>query len=259
MSRDSGIDGDSPSEDDAVAAFERLGLTSYEAKVFIALHRLGSGTARDVADVVDVPRSQVYSVAEDLEDRGLLEVQRSTPIRYRPVGVEEARELLRNRFEAEQDRAFTYVETVQREGDLEETREDIWTIRGRDRVSSRVVELLADADGWILYGARLPELLTDEIHETIADRAADGVDVMGLSRDESVRERLNGIEGVRAFEPEYPTGDDDRSGRIAVADDDTILLSVIDDDGTETAIWSADTLFASVLIQLVTAGSQFSE
>ena len=95
----------SSNKTDAVDAFEDLGLTSYEAKVFIALHRLGLGTARDVADTTDVPRSQVYSVAESLESRGLLEVQQSNPIRYRPVSVDEARETLRDRFEREQDRA----------------------------------------------------------------------------------------------------------------------------------------------------------
>jgi len=102
-------------QNEAVDAFEQLGLTSYEAKVFIALHRLGAGTARDVAEITDVPRSQVYSVAESLENRGLLEVQQSNPIRYRPVSVDEARDTLRTQFERERDRAFEYVETVKNE------------------------------------------------------------------------------------------------------------------------------------------------
>ncbi|ELY52034.1 TrmB family transcriptional regulator [Natronolimnohabitans innermongolicus] len=240
-------------ESEAVDAFERLGLTSYEAKVFIALHRLGSGTARDVANVTDVPRSQVYSVAESLEDRGLLEVQQSSPIRYRPVSLDEAQETLRNRFEREQERAFDYVDSVKEEPTTEETQEDIWTVRSRERIDNRVVDLLSQADDRIIFGTRLPEFVTDAIEETIRERAAAGVGVLIISRTEAVRESFEDIDGVVTQTPPARHKDDDRSGRIAVVDDDSLLLSVVDNDGSETAIWSSGSLFADVLIQLLEA------
>ncbi|WIV67206.1 TrmB family transcriptional regulator [Natrialbaceae archaeon AArc-T1-2] len=245
-------------ESDAIEAFERLGLTSYEAKVFIALQQLGSGSAREIADVADVPRSQVYSVAESLEGRGLLEVQQSNPIRYRPVSVDEARETLRDRFENEQERAFEYVETVREETAGEEAQEDIWTIRDRDRVDDRVVDVLSRADDRIVFGTRLPELVTDEIERTLEERAAAGVEVTTISRSATVRDRFESLEDVRAYSPprHRTENGDDRSGRIALVDDDTVLLSVVDDDGSETAIWSASSLFASVLIQLIEASTE---
>ncbi|APW98021.1 TrmB family transcriptional regulator [Halobiforma lacisalsi AJ5] len=240
-------------ENGAIDAFERLGLTSYEAKVFIALHRLGSGTARDVARVADVPRSQVYSVAESLEARGLVETQQSSPIRYRPVSLEEAEETLRNRFEQERERAFEYVDEVKRESSGEETREDIWTVRGRDRIDDRVVDLISDAEERIVFGTRLPELFTDRIERALEERSSTGTVAIGLSRDDRVRERLEALEGVTVETPATFPETDRRSGRIAIADDG-ILLSVVDDDGSETAIWSSGSLFASVLIQLIETG-----
>ncbi|SFS79597.1 TrmB family transcriptional regulator [Halostagnicola kamekurae] len=253
---------DAPDTDDegsAVEAFERLGLTGYEAKVFIALHRLGSGTARDVAEITDVPRSQVYSVAENLERRGLLEVNHASPIRYRPVRVEEARETLRSRFEREQDRALEYVERVQAETPTEETTEEIWTVRGRGRVDDRVVDLLSNADERIVFAVRLPALFDSEIGRVLEDRAADGVSVTAISTAPSVRDRLADCENVRVHEPCEPRTEDERSGRIAVVDDDSVLLSVVDDDGSETAIWSVESLFASVLIQLIEANEDTLE
>jgi HTH-type transcriptional regulator, sugar sensing transcriptional regulator len=242
-------------ESEAIDAFERLGLTSYEAKVFIALQRLGSGTARDVASVADVPRSQVYSVAESLEERGLLEVQQSSPIRYRPVSIDEAEETLRDRFEQERERAFEFVDSVKQESTTEETQEDIWTVRSRDRVDDRVVDLLSEADEGIVFGTRLPELVTPEIERTLEERAAAGVTVVVISRNDAVRERLGSLEGVATEIPPAHREDDQRSGRIAIADDDSILLSVVGDDGSETAIWSSGSLFASVLIQLIEASA----
>lgn len=243
-------------ENDAVDAFERLGLTSYEAKVFIALHRLGSGTAKDVATVTDVPRSQVYSVAESLEDRSLLDVQQSSPIRYRPVSIDEAQTTLERRFERERDRAFEYVDAVKQEPAAEETQEDIWTVRGRDRVDDRVVDILSAATDEIVFGVRLPELLTGAIEQALTERAAAGVSVVVISRSDEVRTQLGSIPGVTAEQPPDYRGDDERSGRVVIVDDDSILLSVIDDDGSETAIWSSSSLFASVLIQLIEASNE---
>ncbi|SEP81211.1 TrmB family transcriptional regulator [Natrinema salaciae] len=240
----------------AVDAFEQLGLTSYEAKVFIALHRLGAGTARDVANVTDVPRSQVYSVAESLEDRGLLEVQQSNPIRYRPVSVDEAREILREQFEREQDRAFEHVETVKNEPVGEETQEDIWTVRGRDRVADRAVDIISQADERIVFGARLPELVTDSIERALTERAAAGVTVIILSRSEAIENRFADHEGIVLSHPPDHRADDQRSGRIVVADNDSILLSVLGGERSETAIWSSGSVFASVLIQLIEAGEE---
>ncbi|RQH01267.1 TrmB family transcriptional regulator [Natrarchaeobius oligotrophus] len=245
-----------PDENEAVEAFERLGLTSYQAKVFIALQQLGSGTARDVARIADVPRSQVYSVAESLADRGLLEIQQSSPIRYRPVDLEEARNTVRDRFEREQDRAFDYVEEVRRESAGEETQEDIWTVRGRDRVDGRVVDLLSSAESRIVFGTRLPELVTESIERTLERKASADVSVLGVSKTAAVREGLASLEGVRTDAPPSHHESDHRSGRIVIVDDDGILLSVVDDDGTETAIWSSGSLFASVLIQLIESSSE---
>ncbi len=245
-----------PGEAGALEAFERLGLTSYEAKVFIALQQLGSGTARDVARVADVPRSQVYSVAESLEERGLLEVQQSSPIRYRPVSVDEARETLRERFESEQERAFEYVEEVREESVGQEAQEDIWTIRGRERVDDRVVDLVSDARERVVFGTRLPSLLTDGIEDALEERATSGVDVFAISATPAVRERLDELPEVSTFSPPAFREDDERSGRILLVDDDSLLLSVVDDDGSETAIWSSGSLFASVLIQLIDAGDE---
>lgn len=252
-------DATDPDETEAIEAFERLGLTSYEAKVFIALHRLGSGTARDVSRVADVPRSQVYSVAERLADRGLLEVQQSSPIRYRPVSLDEARSTLEERFERERERAFAYVDAIEAESTGEESREDIWTLRGRDRIADRAVDLCTAADERIVFGTRLPDLLPGSLERTLERRASEGVTVVGVSRTDAVRERLRSLAGVSVEAPPAFREDDRRSGRILVVDDDAILLSVVDEDGVETAIWSSDSLFASVLIQLIEAGGAVRE
>lgn len=244
-------------ESAAIEAFEQLGLTSYEAQVFIGLHRLGTGTARDVASVSDVPRSQVYSVAESLEERGLVEVQQASPRRFRPVGVDHARAILRDRFENQQDRAFDFVETVREKSEAHEEQESVWTVRGRERITSRIVDLIMTADERIILGLMNSSFFTDEIDRALRDRSDGQVPIQIVSADEALRDRLKQYPTVETTLPPEERRNDKTGSRALFVDDDSILMAVMDDAGNETAIWSSGSLLASVFIQLVTAGEAF--
>jgi sugar-specific transcriptional regulator TrmB len=139
---------------DPTAALQRLGLSEYEAEAFVALQQIDSGSASDVAEVSNVPRSQVYGAADDLEDRGLLDVQQTTPKRYRAVSLEEAREQLRREFEREQEQAFDALAEIEPDfADGDERQEAIWTVRGREGIDARVESFLADAKSSITFGS----------------------------------------------------------------------------------------------------------
>lgn len=241
---------------DAVEALRRLGLSKYEAEAFVALQRLAGGTARDVARVTDVPRSQVYGAAEGLERRGLVEVERSTPMQYRSVDLEEAKARLRREFEREHEQAFEFLEAVRGTfGDRGERQEAIWTIRGRESVVDRAVQLARDAEEYVVYGSGA-ELLDAGLADALVDQAAGGVDVTAVSTDRAVVDRFEGT-GVRALGlPDEFAREEWLGGRLLVADGDTVLLSVLGDEAPpagreETAFWSAETRFAGVLVRLI--------
>ena len=50
----------------AVEQLERFGLSTYAVRTFVAVARLGSGTARDVSQVSEVPRTRVYDAIDEL-------------------------------------------------------------------------------------------------------------------------------------------------------------------------------------------------
>lgn len=233
------------SEFDPIDALEQLGVPNYEARVFVALQKLGTGTAKDVSSIADVPRSQVYGAAESLERRGLIEIQHSTPKTYRPVDLDEARARLRERFERNQERAFEYLETVQNERARSvEAQEGVWRLTGAAAIEGRTVALVDEARDRIVFGAQDPELYTETIVEHLRDRSAAGVDVTVIAEDERTLDRVRGLDVVA---PTIAEGD--QAGRLLVVDDDTILMSVENDE--ETAIWSSRSGFARVLVPLV--------
>jgi len=235
---------------DPTAALQRLGLSKYEAETFVALQQIDSGTASDVAELADVPRSQVYGAAEDLEHRGLLDVQHASPKRYRAVSLEEAREQLRRKFEREQEQAFDALADLERDfagGD--ERQEAIWTVRGQEAIDARVESFLDDAKSSVSFGSE-PALLDEHTVAALRD-AAERADVTAVSANQSVLETFEGT-GVEIVDlPEEFGQNGDASGRLLVVDDRTVLLSFVRPNGDETAFWSSETDFAEWLVRMI--------
>ena len=236
----------------AVDALERLGLSNYEAKVFIALQTLGTGTARDVYRVSEIPRSQVYGAAESLAEQGLIEVQHSTPMQYRPVSLEEAEELLEERFENERAQAFDYLESVQNHHEQDgEAREDIWSVNGDEHVSDRIEHLFRTAESRIVFGARSTDLVSSSLREALTDAAERGIEVVIVSESPEVRALFEDTRMAVYASPDNLRNE--RAARLVVVDDDAVLLSVGGDDSDrESAFWSESSGFATVLVEILT-------
>jgi sugar-specific transcriptional regulator TrmB len=65
-----------------------LGLTEYQAKAYLALVRLGKGTAAQVAKVTDVPRNKLYPVMQQLNQLGVVETLLGEAQVFRPLPID---------------------------------------------------------------------------------------------------------------------------------------------------------------------------
>jgi len=251
---------ETPTIDDdeaAVEALKRFGLSTYEARTFVALQKLEVGSASEVAEVTDVPRSQVYGATDELESRGLIDVQQGTPTRYRPVDTEEARDRLYTGLRATGDAAFAYIEDVRGEqANLEERGEAIWTVEGEENVAARCASLIGNADADVLYAASDPGAL-DPLLEAFRGALDRGVAVTVVSAERPVldaaRESIEGVD-TRVVPDDRDPGVS--TGRVLLVDRDTVLLSVRPTEAMphvseETAFWSTETGFAMLLVAIL--------
>lgn len=241
---------------EATAALERLGLDSYEAAVFVALQQLGTGMTREISDVSDVPRSQVYGAADSLAERGLVEVVQSSPKAYRPVGLDAARDHLQRQLAREQERAFENLEALQADDTGVSGTQEVSTLRGRQPVGERAASLIERAEDLIIFVTPAETQLSASIAAALCERAEAGVDVMLLTADPAVDERFDGdLIRVVLMAEDSPA---DYTGRTLMVDDDTVLLSVVTDDEPvdEMAMWTAETPIATILAQFVHSGME---
>lgn len=245
-------------DENAIDGLKRLGLTTYEARVFLALQKLGSGAASEISEVADVPRSQVYGAAEGLEERGLVETQQSTPTIYRPVPLEQARTKLLDQLAETGAETFDYLDTVQESAEQKERTESIWMIRGEDSVTSRMADLTERADSRLLYATEQSGEVSEEILDALQTAADRGVMVVIASVEPSILDEVPDEDWLLTFQIPEDRDLDVSTSRLLLADDQTILLSTLSeepngDEAEEVAFWASENAFAAVLGELAEA------
>jgi hypothetical protein len=233
--------------EEAVDLLETFGFTEYEAKCFVALLRIQQGTAKEVSEVADVPRARVYDSMDGLADRGLVDVQESSPRRFRAADPGDAVAALDRRFRDRLDRLEALLsELGPPEGPDGDG--DVWVMEGEDAVGDRMVGLLEDATDEVLLAVATEDLLSEALLDALTDAADRGVDVTAGSPAESVRERLGtAVPAATIVETwtwweEVPIREGAVSS-IVMADGDALLVSASAATGlpgvrTHRAVWT---------------------
>jgi predicted transcriptional regulator len=154
--------------DEAVELLQQLGLREYEARCFVGLSRLSTGTAKQLSEITDVPRTRVYDAIRVLEAQGLVEIQHSSPQQFRAVPLQEATETLRDQYEARVERltrALSQADDV--DPGAEDPVQEVWSISGTDAIANRPNALIGDATGEVVLVIGDDSLLTDELVGTL--------------------------------------------------------------------------------------------
>lgn len=231
--------------DDAIDVLQQLGLREYEARCFVGLSRLQSGTAKQIGEVTDVPRTRVYDATRVLAAQGLIEVQHSSPQQFRAVSLEEATTILRNQYEDRVDRLTDSLQAVEQvESDTEEPIQEVWALTGTGVIATRTQRLLNDVDEEIVFVVGDDELLTDELTrslQAVPDEVNLSVGAVSATLRDEIRRRVPGatayVSGLGWLQgDETTTGAS--VGRLLLVDRSTVLVSsVAPDSGEEHAIY----------------------
>jgi sugar-specific transcriptional regulator TrmB len=233
------------SDDDAVAALESVGLTEYEARCFVGLSRIRKGTAKEISQLSEVPRSRVYDALERLHERGLVDVQQSEPREYQAVEKETALSVFDRDFHStldEVDEALGNVDTDRR---LE--KQGVWAIANRDHVIDRTRTLLDDAEEEVYLLVGNEETVDEDVYDKVSELAQDDVTELVEAPSVSAKERVeNAIPSAQVSVYESLDVISPRQGhkpsQIVMVDRNAILLSAAREGDLpgvteETGIW----------------------
>lgn len=233
--------------EEAIDVLQELGLKEYEAKCFVGLTRLSTGTAKQLSEVTDVPRTRVYDAIRVLEAQGLVEIQHSSPQQFRAVPLAEATETLRDQYENRVERVRSALENVERvEDNDEDIVQEVWTLTGKTAISNRAEDLLSGAEGEVVLVLGDESLVNDELLDVLNDIGED-VDLLVGAISETVEsqvaraapEATTFISGL-----EWLHGVDDTGevaiGRLLLVDRSKFLVSsIVSQSGNEQAIFGS--------------------
>jgi sugar-specific transcriptional regulator TrmB len=224
----------------AIEQLTEFGLSTYAARTFVALVRLGGGTAQAVSEVADVPRTRVYDAAAELQDQGLVDVRQSTPKRFWPVSGETSGRHFERYYRRRIARLTAAIDDLEPADRADEQR-GVWTVTGRDTVTERIGEFVDDAGEEVVF-MTVEDLLTDELVEGLVAASERGVSIRVAGSSDAVEDGLRErVPGVELFESIWEWSDTP-AARLLMVDQERTLVSVLGDRGgdlQETAIWGA--------------------
>jgi len=237
--------GDSPDtpRTQAIEKLESLGLSAYGARTYVTLVELGGGTARDISEASTVPRPRVYDATDELAEHGLVDVQHSSPQRFRAVSSETVTQYFEATYERHVNVLRTALEGIEPKRSLEEQR-GVWTVTGQESVTDRIVEFVDSADEEIVY-MTVAEMLTDDLLEALRRASDRGVSIRlaGLSEpvETEIREELPDAE---LFDSLWSFSETP-AGRLLMSDRKRTLVSVRPPTDSERARWGETAIWGS--------------
>jgi len=220
---------------EAIELLQELGLKEYEAKSFVALTRRQRGTARDISESSEVPRTRVYDAIRVLESKGLVETQHSNPQVFRAVSIDEAVNTLQSEYVERTETlrsALSGLEPTDEEQATEATHE-VWSLSGDQGLTSRTQQLIEGATEELILVIGHESIFTDQLAERLQSAQQRGVSVIvGTVNEElrtAVQDALPDVEvfvsGLDWLRRSTLPADDTEISRLLLVDRQAILVS----------------------------------
>jgi len=243
--------------EDRLRILREFDLTEYQARVYLALLRLGEAVASDIPQISRVPRTRIYSTMHQLHEKGLVQIIPESPIRYRAVPIskfiESQVESIRARADnlhGSKDELTTLFGSI--EAAVVEKQGRFEVIYGRRNVRQRVSKIYHAAKQEIVVvgTSKSPDRMVKARMFDIEDKHAEGVKLrFAFPQNVENRKRLSALArfaGVRLFERELPI-------YFLIADHrEAVITHPIPNDenhvkGDDIAIWTDDEAFIAAL------------
>ena len=145
-----------------IDSLKKLGLSTYQALVYISLTYMISGTATEISVNSNVPRSKIYDVLKILGEKGFLEIERGRPLKYHVVQPKEV-------FRRQKDKLLEELEIAEMElnhayeNQLSKIPAPIWLIHGTNRIIKKELEIISRAKKTV--NIRMGFLFKNEIYQ----------------------------------------------------------------------------------------------
>ncbi len=125
---------------------QKIGFTSYEARIYIALIKHSPATGYEISKVSAVPQAKVYENITRLENRGLVLSLGSDPVKYVPLPWKE----LLKKAETEFKSTMKSLEEIFPEVQKHDNPDYVWNIKGYYFIMEKAARMIKEAEKSVL-------------------------------------------------------------------------------------------------------------
>lgn len=223
-----------PKEDELSTELRKLGLTSYQARCYVFLVKLGPSDPRKVAAKASMPYPSAYEALRRLGDLGWVELVTKRPAVYRARDPTTIFGEIQSRLKE----TFASLEAMYKATPTDQA-ELVYTLRGKERVLSKLVEMIRSAHASIMLVTPAETLEeSSTLLEEIRNAASRGVEIRVMTDQANPK-------GI-------PTTVDARTGSVVafdlLVDEDTALIGLPD---LSAAGWVESSAVASHFMQFL--------
>ena len=173
-----------------------IGLSKYEAKVYLSLIEEGISTAKNISNITGIPYGKVYEIINLLSNRGFLMVLPSKPMKYRGISPQQAiiatKKGIDDKFERIRNDTIKKLELLFAESKISTQPQSFFSvINGRSNVLSKTEELIKKAEHNINIQCSANSLSRLIIHkEVLKGASCRGVEILiaGITNKENLEE-----------------------------------------------------------------------
>ncbi len=184
---------------------ENFGLSEYESKAYAALVSAGKASSvTELSQLCDVPRSNLYSVLEKLNKKGLVEVQKGRPQLFKALDPEntlkEIEEQKKKKLERSREDAIGKLNDLQGEEKADTFPTLVWGVKGYDSVIKKMKDVIDRADNQLFINSPDADIFIQELYEDLEEAKKKGVKIKISTEENEEFEELREVAMVRTRE-----------------------------------------------------------
>jgi sugar-specific transcriptional regulator TrmB len=144
---------------DQLKTLQKLGLTEYESRAYLALARLGPSTVREIVLESKLPRNKAYEALQKLEDKNKVVSLPVSPKKFKITGIEFFKDEIKEMNNSLNEMAKIIEQPKQEFRDL------FWVIKGQKAIQEKLAVENNKVQKEILACNRLSKILYKNLRE----------------------------------------------------------------------------------------------
>ena len=204
-----------------VESLRTFGLTEYEAKAYAALVSAGTASVTEVSQLCDVPRSNLYAILENLNEKGYADIQRGRPILFKAIDpkivLEDAARKKSEMIKEAKQKAIKGLQEMAKEKSAEVVPALIWGIKGIRAVENKINEIISKTHHEVIINTPDVGIFDDSTINEIKRAKKRGVKVKIATQQDSDITKLKRYATIRTRDKIH--------GFDIVADDKEVLVA----------------------------------